>query len=93
MWIVANQLKGVVRFPGFGIEIPPDGEYDLDSVGREKAEGSVQIKLALENAYLKTVRKTVMIEEADLQKLIEERIAAIKQNLVSEIGALVQPKA
>jgi hypothetical protein len=93
MWIVANQLKGVIRFPSLGVEIPPDGEFDLDGIGREKAEASTQLKLALDNAYVKTVRKTVMIEESDLQKLIEERIAQIRQNLVSEIGAMVQPRA
>ena len=40
MWIVNNQLKGVLKFPGLGIELAPDRNIDLDTLGREKAESS-----------------------------------------------------
>ena len=37
MWIVSNQLKGVLKFPALGIELPPDAETDLDTLGRDSA--------------------------------------------------------
>jgi len=88
MWIVSNQLKGVLKFPALGLEIPAEGEADLDTLGRDKAEASGEIKIALEQAYVKTVRKTLMIQESELQDMIERRIAEIKRNLVSEIGEI-----
>jgi hypothetical protein len=91
MWIVSNQLKGVLKFPALAIEVTPDGEFDLDTLGREKAEASSEIKIALDNAYLKTVRKTIMIQESELQEMIERRIAEIKKNLVTEISDLYAP--
>ena len=91
MWIVSNQLKGVLKFPALGLEVAPEGEADLDTLGREKAEASSELRIAFENSYLKTVRKTVMIEEGDLQKMIENRIAEIKKNLVTEISDLYAP--
>ena len=36
MWIVSNQLKGVLKFPALGLEVAPEGEADLDTLGREK---------------------------------------------------------
>lgn len=95
MWIVANQLKGVLKFPGLGVEIPPEGQFDLDAVGRDKAEASSQIKLALDSGYLRTVRRTIMLDETELARLIEERIRSIKANLVTEINDIYkeQPTA
>lgn len=88
MWIVANQLKGVLKFPALGLEVPPEAEADLDKLGRERAEGSSELKIALENGYIKTVRKTVNLEETEVQAMIEARIAEIKKNLVAEISSL-----
>lgn len=90
MWIVANQLKGLLRFPGLDLEIPPEKQADLDLLGREKAEASTQIRLALEQGYLRTVRKTLMLEESEVNRMIEERIHSIKASLVSEINGLVR---
>ncbi len=93
MWTIANQLKGTIKFPGLGFEIPPQAEFDLDTIGREKAEASAQLKLALDSGYLSTVRKTMMLDESELQKIIESRIQSIKANLVSEIGELYKEKS
>lgn len=92
MWIVANQLKGVLRFPAMNVEIAPGAEYDLDVLGRDRADASEQVKVALENNYLRTVRKTVMLDEAELSQLIEDRIRSIKTSLVTEINELYQDK-
>jgi hypothetical protein len=88
MWIVVNQLKGVLKFPGLGIEIPPENQMDLDTLGRERAEASKQIKLALDQGYLRTTRKTIMLDESEVDRMIEERINSIKSNLVNEISEL-----
>lgn len=88
MWIVKNELKGVLRFPGLELEIPPGEERDLDVLGRERVEASGQIRVALENEYLRTIRKSVMIDESQLEKIIDERVAGIKAKLVSEVNEL-----
>ena len=91
MWIVANQLKGVLKFPGLGFEVPPENQFDLDTLGREKAEASGQLKLAFDQGYLKTVRKTVQLDENEVNRMIEERITSIKASLVSELSGLYRP--
>ena len=88
MWIVANQLKGVLKFPSLGIELPPEKDLDLDTIGREKAEASGQLKLAIDSGYLKTVRKTMHLDESEVQRMIEERISSIKASLVNELNGL-----
>jgi hypothetical protein len=90
MWIVANQLKGVLRFPGFGIDLQPEQQIDLDTLGRERAEASTQVKLALDQGYLRTVRKTLMLDESQVNRMIEDRIHSIKASLVSEISSLAR---
>src|SRR5438045_90973 len=88
MWIVANQLKGVLKFPGLGVEVPPETNIDLDALGREKAEASGQLRLAFDQGYLKTLRKTVQLDETEVNRMIEERIHSIKASLVSELSGL-----
>jgi len=90
MWIVANQLKGVLKFPGLGIELAPDKNIDLDTLGREKAESSGQLKIAIDQGYLKTIRKTVQLDETEVNRMIEERITSIRATLVSELSGLVR---
>ncbi len=85
MWIVKNELKGRVRFPGLELEFPPEGEVDLDTIGRTRAENSQQLKLAFDNQYLRTIRKTVTLEETDLGRMIDGRVAGIRKKLVGEI--------
>lgn len=92
MWIVKNELKGIVKFPGLGLEIPPGAESDVDAVGRERAEASAQLKLALESGYLSTVRKSVVMEEGDLEKIIAKRVEEIRESLVKEFGHGAEPK-
>jgi hypothetical protein len=91
MWIVANQLKGVLKFPGLSIDLHPEQQIDLDTLGRERAEASAQLKLALEQGYLRTIRKTLMLDEAEVSRMIEDRIHSIKASLVSEISGLSRP--
>jgi len=88
MWIVANQLKGVLKFPGLGIELAPDKNIDLDTLGRDKAEASGQLRLAIDQGYLKTIRKTVQLDETEVNRMIEERITSIRATLVSELSGL-----
>src|SRR5690348_12157125 len=93
MWIVANQLKGVLKFPGLGIEVLPEKNVDLDTLGREKAEASGQLKLAMDQGYLKTVRKTVQLDEAEVNRMIEERILSIRASLVSELSGAARTES
>jgi hypothetical protein len=90
MWIVANQLKGVLKFPGLGFEVPPEKQFDLDTLGREKVEASTQLRLAIDQGYLLTLRKSVLLNEGEVNRMIEERIHAIRASLVTEINGLVR---
>lgn len=85
MWIVKNELKGRVLFPGLGLEFPPEGEVDLDRIGRDLAESSLQLRMALENQYLRTIRKSVTRVESELDRMIDGRVAGIRKKLVGEI--------
>jgi len=92
MWIVKNELKGRVLFPGLHLEFPPEGEVDIDTIGRSRAEGSVQLQIAFDNQYLRTIRKTVSLEESELERMIEGRVAGIRKKLVGEIQKLYSQK-
>ena len=65
---------------------------DIDTIGRSHAEGSVQLQIAFENQYLRTIRKTVSLEESELEKMIEGRVAGIRKKLVGEIQKLYSQK-
>jgi hypothetical protein len=93
MWIVANQLKGVLKFPSLGIEIAPEMQTDLDALGRDKAEASGQLKLAIDHGYLKTIRKTLHLDESEVNRMIEDRIHSIKASLVNELSGLCRTDA
>lgn len=81
MWIVRNELKGIVRFPSLGLEIAPGAEADLDAIGRERVEASGQLKLALESGYLSTVRKSVEMDQTELEKIIAQRVEEIVKQM------------
>jgi hypothetical protein len=57
MWIVKNSLRATLSLRGLGVTIPAGAEYDLDAVGRDTAEQSPQVAVAIEEGYLKNVFK------------------------------------
>ena len=57
MWIVKNVLRGSIHIEDLKIKVPAKDYFDLDKIGRERAEQSSQLKLALEEGYLQNVKK------------------------------------
>ena len=57
MWIVKNTLKGTLSFRGLDVSIPAGRDFDLDTLGRDSAEESNQVKVAFEEGYLQSVYK------------------------------------
>ncbi|MBI2919618.1 MAG: hypothetical protein HYY18_00875 [Planctomycetes bacterium] len=57
MWIVKNVLRGSIAIEDLKVRIPAKDYFDLDKIGRERAEQSRQLKLALEEGYLQNVKK------------------------------------
>ena len=57
MWIVKNSLRATLAFRGLGVSIPAGAEFDLDAIGRDTAEQSPQVVVALEEGYLQNVFK------------------------------------
>ena len=57
MWIVKNSLRATVSLKGLGVSIAPGAEFDLDAVGRDTAEHSPQVAVAIEEGYLANVFK------------------------------------
>jgi hypothetical protein len=90
MWIVKNLLRGTLTFRGLGISISPKADYDLDQLGRQRAETSNQVLVAFEEGYLQTVFK----DQAGLpgvtaggltdQQLLD-RLDSFKQAVLSEL--------
>lgn len=57
MWIVKNSLRATLSLRGLGVQIPAGAEFDLDAVGRDTAEQSPQVAVAIEEGYLANVFK------------------------------------
>lgn len=57
MWMVKNVLRGTICVNDLNIRIPPKEYFDLDSVGRARAEASRQLRLAFEEGYLQNISK------------------------------------
>jgi hypothetical protein len=57
MWIVKNPLRATLSLRGLGVSIAAGDEFDLDAIGRDAAEKSPQVAVAIEEGYLKNVFK------------------------------------
>ncbi|MEZ6186280.1 MAG: hypothetical protein R3F62_14895 [Planctomycetota bacterium] len=62
MWLVKNTLRATLTFRGLDLSIPAGETYDLDSLGRERAETSNQVLVAFEEGYLENVHKAARVE-------------------------------
>ncbi len=94
MWIVRNLLRGTLTFRGIGISIAPKGEYDLDALGRARAEGSNQIAVAFEEGYLANVFKDSMPGGGTGEPLLTDRrfdegLERFKASILGEIRTAV----
>lgn len=57
MWLVKNRLRATISFRGLEVSIPAGEQFDLDALGRNRAETSNQIQVAFEEGYLENVYK------------------------------------
>src|ERR1700722_13669060 len=98
MWIVKNSLRATISLRGLGVSIPAGSEFDLDTVGRDTAELSPQVVVAIEEGYLKNVFKapreaapaTPAAPQAapDLSGLVTSKdFDAFKQQFLTELRA------
>jgi hypothetical protein len=85
MWIVKNVLRGSIQIEDLKVKIPAKDYFDLDKIGRERAEGSRQLKLAMEEGYLQNVKKqdpgtneAVLVKE-ETRSEIKTRIEELRQ--------------
>ncbi|RME03056.1 MAG: hypothetical protein D6805_07955 [Planctomycetota bacterium] len=90
MWIVKNTLRGILRFPGLDISIPPYGEFDLDILPRQITENSNQIKVAFEEGYLENVRKDPVKSGGgevaiSSEEQLEQTLTKFKNKIIEEI--------
>lgn len=94
MWLVRNTLRGILTLRGLGVSLPPSGELDLDRIlGRETAEASNQVAVALEEGYLQTVAKRDGAggdaPDADaIGSALEARLESFKRSLREELSTL-----
>lgn len=88
MWIVRNVLRGSLRFAGLDLVIPPRGEIDLDQLlGRELADSSAPIKIALDEGYLQNVQKDLPARESVSPEQLTQQLEAFKSSILHEIRA------
>lgn len=100
MWIVKNELRATVTLRGLGVSIEAGEEFDLDAIGRETAEKSPQVLVALEEGYISNVYKepsapqappTAAAPAAEVPKNLlttgefQERLEQFKQQFLTEL--------
>jgi hypothetical protein len=97
MWIVKNSLRATLSFRGLGVQIPAGAEFDLDAIGRDTAEQSPQVVVALEEGYLQNVFKAAreathnttainMVPGPDLSGLVTSKdFESFKQQFLTEL--------
>lgn len=95
MWIVKNSLRATLSLRGLGVSIPAGSEFDLDAVGRDTAEQSPQVVVALEEGYLQNVFKaardgnattTIVGQAPDLSGLVTSKdFESFKQQFLTEL--------
>jgi hypothetical protein len=89
MWIVKNVLRGSIAIEDLRIKIPAKDYFDLDKVGRDRAEASKQLKLALEEGYLQNVKKQdpganeAVIVKEETRSEIKTRIEELRQVILN----------
>ncbi len=76
MWIVKNMLKATLLLQDLQVKIAAGDYFDVDTVGREKADESMSLALAFEEGYLQNVKK----EGADGEKSLTPGAAALQAN-------------
>lgn len=80
MWLVKNTLRATLTFRGLELSIPAGETYDLDSLGRERAETSNQVLVAFEEGYLENVHKAARVES---DRLPTQAMPLIKDGLTT----------
>ena len=109
MWMVKNTLRATLTFRGLELSIPAGATYDLDSLGRDRAESSNQVIVAFEEGYLENIHKAARVESDRLPTQappsaeglttaqFEARMREFQRQFVSElkthIPALAQSEA
>jgi hypothetical protein len=88
MWIVRNVLRGSLRFADLGQVIPPRAEIDLDRLlGRERAEASTSIKIALDEGYLQNVHKEGPAHDTISPRQLSQQLESFKASILQEMRA------
>ncbi len=88
MWIVKNLLRGTLTLRGMDVSIPPKGEFDLDTIGREKAESSNQVLVAFEEGYLQNVFKDQSAPAGGLDAgQLDDKLASFREQIMAELKA------
>jgi len=62
VWIVENTLRATLTFRGLDVSIAPGEQFDLDVLGRRRAERSSQVQVAFEEGYLANVHKAPAVD-------------------------------
>lgn len=71
MWIVKNTLRATIKLRGLDVEIPSGEEFDLDTLGRNEAEGSNQVVVAFEEGWFENVYKASALDARETDFALE----------------------
>lgn len=104
MWIVKNRLRATLSLRGLDVSIAAGEQFDLDTLGRERAERSNQVQVAFEEGYLENVFKASAAERQGggaagpalaaaaaagvSAEHFDARLEAFKQEVLSELRTL-----
>lgn len=82
MWIIKNNTLGTVLIDDLGICLSGHQEFDLDLLGREKAESSVHLAVLLNKGIVSNVHKEEATDKVNSDKSF---IAEIVDNVTKKV--------
>ena len=80
MWIVKNMLKATVLLQDLQVKIAAGDYFDLDTVGRDRANESISLSLAFEEGYLQNIKK----EGAEAEVSLTPGAAAMQATMAND---------
>jgi len=73
MWIIKNNTVGILLIEDLGIELKHGETFDLDLLGRDKAESSIIVAILVNKGALEIVSKdSVLHDNIDLDSIIHK---------------------
>jgi hypothetical protein len=85
MWRIRNETDGLIMIEDLNITLKPKQEFDLDFLGREKAENSSQLAVFINKGIIKLITKEEIKKESSNETINQNEINKIIQDSVDNL--------